>query len=209
MYDIKDSNVYYIDIVNVRIAFFITIDENKKVNIYNYFSDLRDKIKVFYFDKNKQEVSISPYINLIAKNLTTFSNANIEIMKNSFEHEPYSEETCERYNLWLLELIKAYDESKDKKWLEFAEFLNNKILNNNKSNAYIINKLQIIKRKRELLPEEKDILYEIKETDNNRMIQCAVAILLDNKSDYERNYSKLEEKEKKQFIEFPIYNLLK
>ena len=164
---------------------------------------------MFYFDKNKQEVLISPYINLIAKNLTTFSNANIEIMKNSFEHEPYSEETCERYNLWLLELIKAYDESKDKKWLEFAEFLNNKILNNNKSNAYIINKLQIIKRKRELLPEEKDILYEIKETDNNRMIQCAVAILLDNKSDYERNYSKLEEKEKKQFIEFPIYNLLK
>lgn len=209
LYDIKDSNVYYIDIVNVRIAFFITIDENKKVNIYNYFSDLRDKIKVFYFDKNKQEVSISPYINLIAKNLTTVSNANIEIMKNSFEHEPYSEETCERYNLWLLELIKAYDESKDKKWLEFAEFLNNKILNNNKSNAYIINKLQIIKRKRELLPEEKDILYEIKETDNNRMIQCAVAILLDNKSDYEKNYSKLEEKEKKIFIKFPIYNLLK
>lgn len=207
--DIKDSNVYYIDIANVRIAFLITIDEKKNVNIYNYFSNLSDKMKVFYFDKNKQEVAISPYINLISKNLTTFSNVNIEIMKKSFDHEPYSEETCERYNLWLLELIKAYDESRDKRWIEFAEFLNNKILNNNKNNTYIINKLQIIKRKRELLPEEKDILYEIKEEDNDRMIQCAVAILLDNKSDYERSYSKLSETEKEQFVNFPIYNLLK
>ena len=207
--DIKESQINYIDIANVRIAFLIMLDKNGNVNLYNYFSDLSDKVKVFYIDKDKKEVVISPYLNLNAGNLISFSNVDIDVMKKTFDTEPYSEETCERYTLWMLELIKAYDQSKDDKWLEFAEYLNGKIMNNITRNANVINKYQIIKRKRTLTTDEKEVLYEIKEKETNIMIQCAISILLENKSDYERAFSKMNESEKKQFEEFPIFNLVK
>ena len=205
----QESNTYYIEIAEYCIAFIVSIDASKKVNVYNYFSDLSDKMKVFYYDKDKKEIPISPYINLTFQNLLTFTNIDIEEIKKTFESPYYSEETCERYNLWLLDVRKAYDKSKDDKWLEFAKFLNEKILKFNNSPIYIINKMQIIKRSRNLDSSEKEILYEIKEKEKDNMMQCAIAILLENKSDFERYFAKLGEEDKNNFIEFPIYCLIK
>lgn len=204
---LKESGIHFIEIAGYCIAFFVSVDSNKKVEVYNYFDDLSGKMRVFYFDSNKNQIPISPYINLTAENLISFSNINIDIIKKSFDSPEYSEETCLRYNLWLLELIKAYDESNEKKWLEFAEYLIDKILKFSSSPVYIINKLQIIKRIRNLNQEEKDELYEIKENEKDDMIQCGIAILLDNSSDFERHFNKLENKE--EFKKFPIYNLIK
>ena len=204
---IEKSGINFIEIAGYYIAFFVSVDSNKKVEVYNYFDDLSEKIRVFYLDKEKNQIAISPYINLTAENLILFSNVNIDIMKQSFEAPEYSEETCLRYNLWLLELIKAYDKSHDQRWLEFAEYLIDKILKFNKSPSYKINKLQIIKRKRNLNQKEKDELYEMKEKEGEDMIQCGIAILLDNLSDFERYFNKLENKE--EFEKFPIYNLIK
>lgn len=204
---IEESGIHFIEIAGYYIAFFVSVDSNKKVEVYNYFDDLSEKIRVFYLDKEKNQIAISPYINLTAENLILFSNVNIDIMKKSFEAPEYSEETCLRYNLWLLELIKAYDKSHDQRWLEFAEYLIDKILKFNKSPSYKINKLQIIKRKRNLNQKEKDELYEMKEKEGEDMIKCGIAILLDNLSDFERYFNKLENKE--EFEKFPIYNLIK
>ncbi len=204
---LEESGSHFIEIAGYRIAFYVSVDSNKKVEVYNYFDDLSGKMRVFYLDRSKNQIPISPYINLTAENLISFSNINIDIMKKSFDSPEYSEETCLRYNLWLLELIKAYDESNDQKWLEFAEYLIDKILQYSKLPVYIINKLQIIKRIRNLNEAEKDELYKIKENENDDMIQCGIAILLDNLSDFERHFNKLENKE--EFENFPIYNLMK
>ena len=64
------------------------------------------------------------------------------------------------------------------------------------------------KRKRALNYKEKDLIYDLKDAEDDLIIQCGIAILLDNKSDYERFFSKLSENEKNAFKEFPIYNLL-
>lgn len=204
---LKKSGIYFIEIAEYFIAFFASIAPNKKVEIYNYFDDLSGKIRAFYLDDNENQISISPYINLTAKNLILFSNVNIDVMKKSFDSTVYKEEICIRYNLWLLELIKAYDESNDLKWLEFAEYLIDKILKFSKSPTYRINKLQIIRRIRNLNQEEKGELYEMKEKEKENMIQCGIAILLDNFSDFEQYFYGLENKE--EFKMFPIYNLIK
>lgn len=204
---IKDSSIYFIEISGYTIAFIVIVNQDKSVKVYNYFGDLSDKIKVFYLDKNKNKISISPYINLTAQNLVSFSNINIKNIKKTFDESDYSAETCLRYNLWLLELIKAYDKSNEKKWLDFAEYLINKILTFSESPIYQINKLQIVKRNRKLNLKEKEKLYEIKEKEDDNMIQCGIAILLDNLSDFERYFNKLENK--KEFKKFPIYNLIK
>lgn len=204
---LKNTGIYFIEIADYCIAFFVLVDSNKNVEVYNYFDDLSKKIQVFYFDKDKNQVPISPYINLTAENLISFSNVNIDIMKKSFNSSEYSEGTCLRYNLWLLELIKAYDKSKEQKWLEFSEYLINKILEYSNLPSYRINKLQIIKRIRKLNQEEKNELYDMKESEKDNMIQCGIAILLDNLSDFERYFNKLENKE--EFKKFPIYSLIK
>lgn len=204
---LKESGIYFIEIAGYCVAFFVSVDSNKKVEVYNYFDDLSGKMRVFYLDKDKNQIPISPYINLTAENLISFSNINIDIMKKSFDSPEYSEETCLRYNLWLLELIKAYDKSNEQKWLEFAEYLIDRILIFSNSSLYRINKLQIIKRRRKLNQEEKDELYEIKENEKDDMIQCGIAILLENSSDFERYFNKLENRDK--FKKFPIYNLIK
>lgn len=128
-------------------------------------------------------------------------------MKKTFEAEFYSDETCERYNLWMLEVIKAYDMSKDKKWLYFAHYINTQIMKFSQNNSYIINKMQILKRFRELNLEEKDKLYEVRNIENSNDMQCAIAILLDNQSDFERYFNRLSDEEKENFKKYPIYNI--
>lgn len=197
---------YYIEIAGCNIVFIMT-KKSGIITTYNFFSDLTDVMQTFYFDKNNEPKRISPYVTLTKDDLLMFSNVDREIIKESFELGDNTDETCERYNLFALELIKAYDESKNIKWLELAEFLMNKILFNNFHPFYEINKFQIIKRKREFTQNEIDALYTIKENEKDYMIQCAIAILLDNKSDYERFFNKLEDKEK--FEKFPINNIKK
>ena len=207
MENIKKSNMYWIDISDIRIAFLVIIDKNGKLNVYNHFGDLSNLIRFFYINRDNQQVTISPYINLTAENLISFSNINIDVMKKTFEAEFYSDETCERYNLWMLEVIKAYDMSKDKKWLYFAHYINTQIMKFSQNNSYIINKMQILKRFRELNLEEKDKLYEVRNIGNSNDMQCAIAILLDNQSDFERYFNRLSDEEKENFKKYPIYNI--
>ena len=142
------------------------------------------------------------------KNLLEYSNVDIDIIKETFNSLDSKEETIERYNLWMLEVIKAYDESNNIKFLELADYINERILEHRDNAVDIINKMQIVKRKRALNYKEKDLIYDLKDAEDDLIIQCGIAILLDNKSDYERFFSKLSENEKNAFKEFPIYNLL-
>lgn len=165
-------------------------------------------VKVFYYDENEKEILVSPYINMSKKNLLEYSNVDIDIIKETFNSLDSKEETIERYNLWMLEVIKAYDESNNIKFLELADYINERILEHRDNAVDVINKMQIVKRKRALNYKEKDLIYDLKDAEDDLIIQCGIAILLDNKSDYERFFSKLSENEKNAFKEFPIYNLL-
>lgn len=204
----KNLKLYNIEIANYKIAFIALVDENKNIKVYNYFSDLSNVVKVFYYDENEKEILVSPYINMSKKNLLEYSNVDIDIIKETFNSLDSKEETIERYNLWMLEVIKAYDESNNIKFLELADYINERILEHRDNAVDIINKMQIVKRKRALNYKEKDLIYDLKDAEDDLIIQCGIAILLDNKSDYERFFSKLSENEKNAFKEFPIYNLL-
>lgn len=206
--DVKEMQVYVIEIADISIAFFITVDSKKKVHLNNYFGDLEDKMIVHCVYKDNS-IRISPYINLTEKELTTCSNVNVDIMRKSFDkYEPKNEGMCEKYILFMLELIKVYDKTGDLKWLEFAKYINDKNKKFSQQPIYKMNEIQMIKRRRKLALKEKEELYEIRETQReNVMIQCAIAILLDNQSDYERYFNMLDDESKEIFKQFPIYNI--
>lgn len=205
---IKESKLYNIQIANYKIAFIAILDNQNNITIYNYFSDLSNTMKMYYYNENKEEILVSPYIRMKKNELIEYSNINIEVIKETFNSLDDREETIERYNLWMLEVLKAYDENSDDRLLDLAEYINDKIMEHRESDVDTINKMQILKRKGVLGDDEKDILYELREKNNDVMIQCAIGILLNNKSDYERYFSKLDEKQKSEFKEFPIYKLI-
>src|SRR5699024_5885494 len=112
---------------------------------------------------------------------------------------------------FILEILKAYDEKPVRKeLLVLAEYIAEIVIKFNKNDINTINKIQIIKRKRDITIEEENELYSIKEKDaDDKKIQCAIAILLENKTDFSRNFNQLSEEERNDFINYPIYNLSK
>ena len=75
-----------------------------------------------------------------------------------------------------------------------------------------LNKFQIIRRKRDLTQEEKNILIDLRtnlEKDNGfNKNQCGIAILLENKNDYKFYYNAMSEDTQKEFDTYPIVNLI-
>lgn len=206
---LEEIKLYKIKIADYNII-FLGMNKEGKHKIYNYFSDIGNVIHACIFDKNKNEISISPYVNLTKENLIEASNLNIDIMKNSFNISSSNKLVIEQYNNFMLRVLQAFDETKDNKFLNLAEYINKIIMDNGTKNVYYrINEFQIIKRYREYTEQEYEELYNLRDTEKDNIVQCAISILLDNENDFKRLFSKLSEKEKSNFQSFPIYNLIK
>lgn len=108
----------------------------------------------------------------------------------------------------LLEILKAYDSQvkKDKQLLQFAVDISTILLN--KEPESILNKLQAVKRQRNLTNEEIASLVTIRNKNKKRKeILCAISILLDETENANKLLSEMSEEEKKQIENYPIYNL--
>lgn len=207
--DLEETKIYNIRIASYKIAFLMLKSADGQKNIYNYFENLDNKLKVFYINEYGEEVRLSVYINMKKNEFLEFSNINFDIIKKSFENTDFNKTSLPKINELFLEVLSVYDCKKDNELLELAEFIIDKILENAQEDTYVINKMQLIYRKRDLTKEEKKLLYEIKENNKDNQIQLAISILLNNKSDYERYSEKLTEEEKCLFFKYPICNLIK
>lgn len=121
-------------------------------------------------------------------------------------------EQSEHINRFMLELLKAYDQNiKRIDILDLAERINNLLIQNESSVTNDLNKFQIIKRKRTLNQDERSKLIDLRNNLEKADFfnQCGIAILLENKTDYDYYYNMLDEENKKFFDTFPIKTLLK
>ena len=110
----------------------------------------------------------------------------------------------------LLELIKAYDQTKEEaflheatrlaEWLRKAECL---------EGISIINYLQCIARQSGLSEEQEAELMELLEQSaDNEQMKAGIHILLGNYKMANRCLDKLDMDKRKEFCEFPIYTLM-
>lgn len=213
--NITQTGIYYLEVGNYTIAIFALVGEDKKIKLYNLFSDLSNVVKTLLLDDDKQEFledkTISMYVTLTKEQILSYSNFNADIIKKSFENIKLDEEKESYIVNFILEILKAYDEKPVRKeLLVLAEYIAEIVIKFNKNDINTINKIQIIKRKRDITIEEENELYSIKEKDaDDKKIQCAIAILLENKTDFSRNFNQLSEEERNDFSNYPIYNLSK
>lgn len=205
-----NMNLYHIDIYTFKII-FLTVKNANSFDTYNYFSDLKNFIKVFYFDSEQKEEAMSPYVNLTEEHILEASNFNTEIVKQSFtELDSTKEVTCEYIRNFVLTLLKAYDKDNTRTdILDLAYDLNELIKIEKTKVIDKINAYQILKRKRSLSEQEIDELYIIKDSNDDIAVQVAISLLLDNKSDFNRYFNKLNIEEQELLKQFPIYHFNK
>lgn len=202
----QENNIVYLEIKDKFIFVLLIKEKEGLIKDYNYFEEIKESFECILEDKLYK---FSPYITLKKEELIKALNMNTRTIEKSIK-KIYTPELSEYYNSFLLEVLKAYDETKETKWLKLAEMIITLIISKEKenNNIYIINKYQILKRKRKLIDKEKNELKAIYDSDDNIMIKVSCAILIDNSYDFKFNFEKLNKKEKEEFQKYPIYNLL-
>ena len=108
----------------------------------------------------------------------------------------------------LLEIITAYDslKIKDKHLLQFAEDMADVLLTTEP--ITIINRYQVIKRKRSFTNEEIADLVNLRKNRTEKVVHCAIAILLNELNEANRLLDELSTDERMLIMDYPIYNLL-
>jgi hypothetical protein len=164
-------------------------------------------IKVEVPDADKDYLC-SQYVFLDHQDIVQNDNISLNKMLESIKSCEQNPFYNTRVTQTILELIKAFDKTKKCTYLDSALNLLEWI-NNNDEIVDRINTLQIYKRKRRLMDNEKKELKKIEVKSTDIQILCCINILLEENSQFEKNFASLNAKEQHIFQEYPIYSLYK
>ena len=114
-------------------------------------------------------------------------------------------------NKLLLEMLLAYDENKNEKLYISISILSNFLLEKDKQNKDVakINYYQVKQRKNKLTSGELQEINEIQSKTERDTIKIACLILMKSYDLAQALIDSLPDEEKQEFIQYPIYNLLK
>lgn len=204
---------------NLRISLFQKRNEDTgKTKLYDFFDD-RIKFGFQLVDSNDDEQQhFSPaFAMLDADGWRLFSNINYTDVVPAFKriYDQHGDQHIFTVaNNSLLSILLAYDACNKSPLIllakELASWINKNALEDIKSKRiYIINYYQTFKRMRELTIEERRVLLDIAE-DNEEDIQLRVGahILLGNFEIAELYLSRMNEQDQKQFKQYPIYHFM-
>lgn len=206
------SKIKPIGIVSVGglkiIVSFVRV-ENKK-DTYNLFDFFNTEYKVYHKDKNGEKVETSKYEILSVNNYLEISNLRLDKILPSYQSLSSDEEKCVSANTTMLKLLEAYDKSKKASFLKTAKEISEWLMDMNDlylpRTIKILNRLQVIKRERELSIIEVSELCNV--TENNESAESekvAAYLLLDNQKAAEIHFNKLDKSDQKDFRGYPIY----
>lgn len=163
----------------------------------------------------EDDILLSPYMFFLKKNrLLKVDNINFFKVYQSIINLRKSEEYDSYINMYILELIAAYDIGKNPQLLELATQLLNFIIDKTEKEdslaIYKINLLQVKKRYKKLSSKDKKDLLQLKNkfTDDLELVLCC-NILLESFEEANIIFHDLSRKQQQFFIEYPIYNLWK
>lgn len=132
-----------------------------------------------------------------------------DILLGELEKADFNEDTQGEFSLLLMEVLAVYDMTKNEKYYDLASLLSEKLLQvSPQSDYWKINKLQILKRKRELSELEMQELENMERDTKDPKVVCAVNILLENKRKAKQVLGEMEENERDEFEGYPIYRLM-
>ena len=200
-------------IANLELLLWVVpTEENSEYhNIYDF-----NYVPLIYreFDKNDKEYPSTHFVMLNKDAMLKYCNIDYNALLDAVQHVPFSEDYSHSLNALLLEMLKAYDESKNSR-IELLSTATALALWIKDSDPYtehpiaILNYLQSVKRSRTLTStEQAEILSLIEAAQDNESIYVGAYLLLDNPVAAKIHFDKLPEESQKFFESCPIYHFM-
>lgn len=198
--------IAYVQIGNLKIMLHFKEQDDGKYIIENY-CDCTIGIDGEYEDGAR--FPTSKYTILMAEDFATISNLNFEIIVDELVQTTNSGHISRTMST-LLEMLKAYDITKNQMLLEATIRLADWLKQVDETDVSIINLLQCHYRKRELDEDEENMLEDmISRNREDKQICAAAYILLGKSKRAKRIIDILSDEQKKVFESFPIYAMIK
>lgn len=195
--------------INLILLFSPKEDEPTTYLIRDFFAT---DILVKYKSKKGDDLPVSQYGLLTVEDFVKADNLKYDIILPSFQRIEKHEETFERANWLLLDLLSAYDQTKKIELLNTAKDFSEWILTSTEEempyNIKMLNHLQIIKRLRPFNEAEKQTIFKIVEDDHcSPSALVGAYILLEQYVSAEIHFNSMPSAEQEEFKNYPIYNL--
>lgn len=192
---------------------FIELPELTEPGIYKVFNFFTYDYPYTITGRDGEKYLTSKFVALLASQFEEALNIPYENMLEDIKKCPFSIYHYQHTILMLLEMIKAFDKTKDdilyKTMLEIAEWLNSLDVSGYDKYSSLINYLQCKKRKSYLTDDDKYEVMSILKDDLRDDYKLACFILLDMKEKAKETFEHLDKETKENFIKYPIYTLFK
>jgi hypothetical protein len=195
-------------IANLVIWIWAERNQEGQYSVQNFFSPRH--IAMFTLDdmKHKNPIPASQFLFLDKSAFIHTSNINYELMYQDIIQKELKPEMADRYVFWLLDILSAYDEQKEKAplLLGFAEKICDWLQAQGLAdgNIMLLNKLQIVKRRRKLNPSEIVELAKLTVPDCPPNIRCGAYLLLDDQVAAQGCFDEMDKETQKTFLTYPI-----
>ena len=200
-------------IANLELLLWVvpTEENSEYYNIYDF-----NYVPLIYreFDKNDKEYPSTHFVMLNKDAMLKYCNIDYNALLDAVQHVPFSKDYSHSLNALLLEMLKAYDESKNSR-IELLSTATALALWIKDSDPYtehpiaILNYLQSVIRSRTLTStEQAEILSLIEAAQDNESIYVGAYLLLDNPVAAKIHFDKLPEESQKFFESCPIYHFM-
>ena len=192
-------------IKDIRLSIFARRNKDKKFEIESLWNNNISKKYYFKYSSNLEEIETNNFYLVLNSEAYQSDDINILEMQKSFEDMEISDGEYILMNMQVLEILKAYDITKNEILLNYAEYLIDLLLKHDFSNPiYYINYVQILKRQNKISDDNLIKLVEIKEQSDETEIKLACNILLDNKNEVKALLKTIDSNTLEIFKQYPI-----
>lgn len=201
-----------IELGNISILLSLRKSEDGKGAYLSNFFDIENlKITTEKDQSPDDGFAISPYVLMDAALLSQIDNVDLDGIVQSVEKQAYSAPYGDRIIGLVLELLKLYDQNSCAKILDVCLKLLSFVEKHHDipEEVIMINRLQIEKRRRALLAEERKYLFSLKRSGVILPYQFAASILLESFQEADLIYEQMTDDERRMFDGYPIESLWK
>ena len=215
----QEATLLLLEIGNIKLLLWCAIGKDGMCAIGDFFDR---SIRIAYKISEDETINVSPYSYLqLDKLWEKVDNIDFDNIISSAEEAARQHKYCYMMsNYDVLAMITAADAlektdvERSKKLLEEAlkldEWLIGKEPKDEMRPLHIINKMQIMKRQRELTADERQMLEDMLNDEfAGDMVKAGVYLLLDRQEEFQQLFETMQEGEKKSLKEFPIWRFVR
>lgn len=215
----QETTLLLLEIGNIKLLLWCAVGKDGMCAIGDFFDR---SIRIAYKISEDETINVSPYSYLqLDKLWEKVDNIDFDNIISSAEEAARQHEYCYMMsNYDVLAMITAADAlektdvERSKKLLEEAlkldEWLIGKEPKDEMRPLHIINKMQIMKRQRELTADERQTLEDMLNDEfAGDMVKAGVYLLLDRQEEFQQLFETMQEDEEKSVKEFPIWRFVR